>query len=84
MTKSKPFHEFHFDSTIVKEKELIDWWKSQTVGNNDESVLGMTQQLVIQCTIFCMRRKNNSHNVTVYFLFSKLKQNAQFKVKFAY
>ena len=45
MAKSKPFHELLFDSSIVNEIEPIDWWKSQTIGNNDKSVLGMTQQL---------------------------------------
>ena len=43
MTKSKPFHEFLFDFTIINEIEPISWWKSQTMGNNDKTVLGMTQ-----------------------------------------
>ena len=34
-----------FYSTIINETGLIDWWKSQTIENNDKSVLGMTQQL---------------------------------------
>ena len=42
MAKSKPFHEFLFDSTIINEIEPIDWWESQTIGNNNKSILGMT------------------------------------------
>ena len=48
MPKSKPFHEFLFDSTIVNEIEPIDWWKSQTTRNCVESVLRMIQQLLIR------------------------------------
>ena len=46
MAKRKCFHEFIFESTIVNEIEPIDKWKSQTIGNNNESVLGMNQQLL--------------------------------------
>ena len=45
MAKSKLFHELLFDSTIVNGIEPIDWCKSQTVRNNDKSILGMAQQL---------------------------------------
>ena len=45
MAKSKPFHEFLFDSTIINKREPIDRRKSQTIENNDESALGMIQQL---------------------------------------
>ena len=45
MVKSKPFHEFLFNSTTINETEPTDSWKSQTIGNNDEIVLGMTQWL---------------------------------------
>ena len=45
MAKSKPFHKFIFDSPIVNEVEPTDRWKSQTIGNNDECVLGMIQLL---------------------------------------
>ena len=45
MVKSNPFHELLFDSTILNEIETINSWKSQTVWNNNERVLGMTQQL---------------------------------------
>ena len=41
--KSKPFHEFLFNSTIVNEIESTERWKSQIIGNNNESVFGMTQ-----------------------------------------
>ena len=45
MVKSKPFHEFLFDTTIVNEIEPMDWQKLQTIGNNGESDLRMAQQL---------------------------------------
>ena len=84
MAKSKSFHEFLFDSTIVNEIEPIDRWKSQTTGNNDESVLGMTQQLFSAQASASVERIIVIIGQFTYCLFSKLKQNAQFKVKFAY
>ena len=47
MAKSKPSHEFFFYSNEVNENEPIDRWKSQTTRNNDESILGMTKQLLV-------------------------------------
>ena len=45
MANSNSFHELVFDSTVINEIEPIDWWKSQTIANNDKSVLEMTQSL---------------------------------------
>ena len=42
MRKSKPLYELLFNSTIFNKIKPIDWWKSQTIVNNDKSVLGMT------------------------------------------
>ena len=42
IVKSRPFEELLFNSTVLNEIEPIDWWKSQTIRNNDKSVLGMT------------------------------------------
>ena len=36
MTKLKSFHKLVFDSSTINEIEPKDWWKSQTIGNNDK------------------------------------------------
>ena len=77
MPKSKSFHYLIFNSTFINEVEPVDWWKSQTIGNNDKSVLGMTQ-------LFSAQAFASAERMIViiwqlfYFLFSKLKENTHF------